>query len=743
MARHLLIALHLQADGMGTARYHGMRQGAPEWPPAPARLFQALVAGVAVGRHLPERAAMAMRWLEGLPAPLIAAPLRRVGQAVSTYVPNNDADALADPTDLSGIRTAKHIQPSLFDGAQPLLYVWELPDVEGPEQVLIAAAESVYQIGRGVDMAWARANVVGDEELHTVLQRYPGCVHRPSRDAPIAHRFACPSTGSLESLIERHGATRLRTEGTGKKARVLFTNPPRPRFATVSYGVQRRLTLYELRDRATNRSWPWPVRDTVSMVKQVRDAVAGRLQRAMPELAEAVERCLIGRAADGSGAVPVSQRVKLIPLPSIGSAHVDPSIRRILVEVPGGCPIAASDLDWAFSGLQRVDAQTGELGSWLMVRAQETGMQAHYVTPARHWLSVTPVALPASTGRRRIDSLRRRAEVKAVAERGAEEDGAVAAVQQALRHAGVTAVAVQVRVQREPFASRGKRAEDHAAGSRFPKERLWHVAIGFDRPVEGPLVIGDGRFMGLGVLAPAAPATGFRSDSAAWAGEDSDGVVVLQAAALGGPPGDPLQLARALRRAVMARVGGAAGKALSTYFSGHDAGSNTPDTGAHRHLAYHWDATRRRWVVLAPHRLEGRRANAWEREQLALLDQAIEGMSELRAGVAGRFEVQRVLPAQVDPLLRGATEWESVTPYVVARHRRVGSASDALAADVLAECGRRHLPAPEVSVLWIDSRAGCGLRGRLRLRFGTVVNGPLALGRSALLGGGLFAAVGG
>ena len=46
MTRHLLIAVHLHADGMGTARYHGMHQGAPEWPPAPARIFQALVAGV-------------------------------------------------------------------------------------------------------------------------------------------------------------------------------------------------------------------------------------------------------------------------------------------------------------------------------------------------------------------------------------------------------------------------------------------------------------------------------------------------------------------------------------------------------------------------------------------------------------------------------------------------------------------------------------------------------------------------
>ena len=106
MKRHLLMTVRLHADGMGTARFHGMHQGTPEWPPAPARVFQALVAGVAQGHVLAEEPAAALQWLERLGPPLIAAPLRTVGQAVSLYVPNNDADALADPSDVSSIRTA-------------------------------------------------------------------------------------------------------------------------------------------------------------------------------------------------------------------------------------------------------------------------------------------------------------------------------------------------------------------------------------------------------------------------------------------------------------------------------------------------------------------------------------------------------------------------------------------------------------------------------------------------------------
>jgi len=117
-------------------------------------------------------------------------------------------------------------------------------------------------------------------------------------------------------------------------------------------------------------------------------------------------------------------------------------------------------------------------------------------------------------------------------------------------------------------------------------------------------------------------------------------------------------------------------------------------------------------------------------------------MCELRAGAQGRFAVRRILPTPADPLLSEAAEWESVTPYVVTRHRRVGSASDALVADILPECRRCQLPVPEVRVLGIDSRPGGSLRARLRLLFSTAVSAPLALGRSSLLGGGLFAASG-
>lgn len=112
------------------------------------------------------------------------------------------------------------------------------------------------------------------------------------------------------------------------------------------------------------------------------------------------------------------------------------------------------------------------------------------------------MVLPQRARRRRIEPGRQREEAKDARERKQEEDLAVEAVHTALRHASIRGIAVAVHVQREPFDSRGTRAEVFSDGTRFEKERLWHVEIRFDRALEGPLTIGDGRFLGLGLLAP-------------------------------------------------------------------------------------------------------------------------------------------------------------------------------------------------------------------------------------------------
>jgi CRISPR-associated protein Csb2 len=465
-------------------------------------------------------------------------------------------------------------------------------------------------------------------------------------------------------------------------------------------------------------------------VERIRDAAAERLRGALPDAHAAIERTLVGREVGGSDPSPPDERARIIPLPSIGHEHADHAVRRILLEIPSGAPVPVADLEWALSSLEPSSPASARPSPFLLTRTEDAEMLRHYAGPGRRWRSVTPVAVPEGARRRRIEPTRRREEAKPGSERIAEEARAVEALRTALRHAGVDAGLVAARVQREPFEARGTRVEPFAEGTRFSKERLWHVELELDRPVEGPLVLGDGRFLGLGVLAPVRE-TGAGERSSAW------GIFALSVG--DGADDAPLVLAWAFRRAVLARAQAEIGSAaLGTFFTGHDTGGGPARGDASNHLAFHWDGARRRLLVIAPHWLDRRAPSSEERRHVDVLGRALEDLLELRAGPAGRFGVRLTPVDEYDPLLVAVRTWMSATPYAVTRHKKRSTAAEVLLDDVVSECQRRGLPRPTVTVLDARGVAGRGLEGRLRLDFNAAVSGPIVLGRTRYLGGGLF-----
>lgn len=743
MGQHLVLTVRMHGDAYGTARFHGMVQGNAEWPPAPFRLFQALLAGAAHGNELSGEVVAALERLEGLAPPIIAAPRKVAGQRVELFVPNNDADSLADPREVSAIRTKKVVAPSLFDAEVPFLYAWALPEGPAPT-LLIEVANQVYQLGRGVDPAWAHGELLDDAALDALFDTHPGIVYRPSVGAD-GRKLLCAVEGSLRSLVGRHHAARLTAEGSGRAARVLFTNAPKPRALPVAYAPEHvsRRVLFDLRDRSSDRHWPWATQAVVKLVETLRDAAAERLRRGLPGQEDQIERAIVGRKADGRHPLPAEHRVRIVPLPSIGSVHADRAIRRVLVDIPSGAPLNGDDVEWAFSGLEWARPTDGVMSPFVVIRADEEGMLEHYQGPSRRWRSVTPLALPESAKRRRIDPSRQSEEAKPGRERTAEEDRAVAAVRTALRQAGVRATATVVRVQREPFEARGVRAEPFAEGTRFAKERLWHVEMELDRAVAGPIVIGDGRFLGLGLMAPTAERGALPVRSVEPHTETTTGSPIWAFAVLGDVKDAPVVLARALRRAVMSRVdremverGRSADERLDRYVSGHEASGEKAIDG--ERLSYQWDPVGGRLLVIAPRRVDRTHSNESERRLRDIVAASFEGFDELRAGTAGRFAVRSVSIDAADPLLAPARSWTSVTPYQVTRHVKRGSAREALIEDVLMECHRRGLPTPRVTALEMCSRPGVGLEGSLRLDFEVAVAGPIILGRTRYLGGGLF-----
>jgi CRISPR-associated protein Csb2 len=721
MTQYLTIHVRLHQG-----RYHGDGDELP----SPFRLFQALVAGAGISGPLDDQAKKALAWLEELDAPIVASPRLVRGQAVTMFMPNNDLDKFGgDVRNIAKTRGAKKVwRPRCFNAAVPWIYAWPFAeDGRTHADTICALAEKLYQLGRGIDMAWAWGEVLDEAALDALLLEYDGIVRRPSAGDGLL--LACPSKDSFKSLKARYQTPRFRTVS----GRRVFVQQPRPNYRRISYESPPVRHVFELRSSSDSaRRVAWSLERASSLVMAAREAARARLTTAMPDRVHDVNRHLVGRRPDGSNAAPAESRVRIMAIPSIGMHYADRAIRRLLVEVPAACPLRSEDVRWAFSGAELVAPDTGEVKNVLLSPSAEDDMLRHYGVgaPARVFRSVTPVALPEEGRRRRIEPTRKLAEAKAGLERIVEISGARAAVVQALRHAGVRAPVARIRLQREPFDGAGLRVEPFAEGTRFEKERLWHVEIVFGVPVEGPLLIGDGRFLGLGLMAPAADIV-----PGVHAFAITDGLV--------GHP-KPIEVARALRRAVMARVQSTIGarERLDPFFSGHEEDGAPGRRSRSSHLAFAFEPDSRRLFILAPHVVERRAATRQELDHLRTLDTALEGFRELRVGHGGIFSLSAAAIGERDnSLFARSRVWKTTTPYVVTRHAKGGGATEALAVDVLVECRRLRLPEPKVEPSNVRGVPGIGLTANLTLLFEQSVAGPLLLGRTRYLGGGLFHSV--
>jgi CRISPR-associated protein Csb2 len=434
----------------------------------------------------------------------MAAPAKLEARATTYFVPNNDLDAVGgDPARIVEIRARKTERPLLFAADVPFLYAWPFDDGHAQAQRICGLAERLHTLGRGVDPAFAVAEIVHWDEAETRLCQHGGAVARPTR-ADGRDPVPCPMAGSLASLKRRFEAQRQRfaTAREGRSLITLFRQPPKPAFRGIVYDRPPRRFVFELKPADGTRPFqPIAQSRAAEVAKSVRDNAAARLQDGFPARAAEIDKTVVGRGADPADK---KRRVRILPLPSIGMEYTPPEIRRVLVEVPPDFPFSTDDLVWAVSGLNicgRTDPETGEVLAEgpVLVPTEDDSMLSHYGI-ARHplrrwrrWQTVTPAALPVRRPAGRIGG----------DERAKAEASAAAAVADALRHTGHDPTGIAVRVQSEPFHLKGLRAHAFVA-DRFGDGTLRHVEIRFPQPVRGPLVIGNGRWLGLGPMRPVA-----------------------------------------------------------------------------------------------------------------------------------------------------------------------------------------------------------------------------------------------
>lgn len=701
-------------------RYHGL----PEWPPSPFRVFQAMIAGALVGQA-DDRAnelTPLFDWLAELSPPSIAAPPIRRGKTFGMYVPNNDLDTVdGDPRNIARIRgSSKLVRPVLLEKDAPICYLWVIPaDETDKAHSAIAVCRQLYQLGRGIDMAYADAELVDQSQTIDYLSRKGLVLYDPQPDSTNGIVLRNPIPGSFDSLQKGYSAHRKRLLGGH------LTQPAPPRFQRVSYNAKPHYLLFDLisgSDRGA-RFHATSIDSVANTAEQVRDHLSMLLGNAYGR--KLVERIVVGR---GASPEDKRKRIMITPLPSIGSIHADQAPRRIMITVPPDCPIPTEEVRWATGSIHLGVSADGEMHDEhqpQLVQATDRKMLGHYGVSesARVWRTVTPMIVP---------SHRCQAPIKG-SDRVAHERRIIRSIRASLRHAGINTSVESIHVQKEPFLKKGKRADHFGTPSRFEDRWRYHVQIVFTDPYAGPLLLGDGRFLGLGLFAP--ERTMARD------------IFIFQLSPETNYPNEQAdKLLRSTRRALMAlaRDKSKERKTIPKLFSGHEKdGSPSNASGRHEHLFFaaydtNHDGLVEQVIVLAPW-LCDRSATPSNRER-RLFEDIVSTLEWVRVPESGRVHLKPLSGnEQQCPLLHHTRAWISETPYSPTRHPKRGREPEGIKQDIRLECQRRGLPIPEVEILHHEQGPKGGRPvAWLKLHFSTSVPGPILLGRGSHYGAGLF-----
>lgn len=535
-----------------------------EWPPHPGRLFSALVAAWAdgdLGTPEYESERSALLWLEQRPAPAIfASSIDDVGvrTAVPVFVPVNDvnvvsfADLERIHEHLALLRHAEGITPAkleresaklarrlansmskaieaparfakgdagkvrrllpesrarqqrYFPSAHPrcprVAFVW---DVEDPGSEIVGAlgrlATRLVRLGHS--SSFVHGAVANDG---AALESWTASTARFEPDDMYGtHALRWVGSGQLEALghaFERHRETEPRVMPA---THIRYRSTPRATQSPLPHSVfDDDFIVFERHEGPR-----LPSVSAVGVARQFRRALMSVAEQPVPEL-------LSGHKADGSPSD--SPHLAIVPLPFVGAQHADGALLGVALVTPVG--LSANDrflLMRAIGALERasvtsdgaaptglLELRLGQAGVLTLRRLLPvddrpvTLRSSSWCRASRAWASVTPVALDRNPGDLHGEDHERRA--RAFAE-------ATDYVRRALDATGLPGAQASIDVTRSAVV--GGTAKPRAF-PRFPvapdrpQRVLVHVRVSFPSPVRGPILLGAGRYHGLGLLLP-------------------------------------------------------------------------------------------------------------------------------------------------------------------------------------------------------------------------------------------------
>ena len=448
-----------------------------DWPPQPDRVFSALVCAWA-GRGSRQDERRALEWLEAQPTPSVHASDHVARTAPDVFVPPNDLkSSKTAKTYIKVMPDARPRQPRRFPVARPdspvMAVVWpEAPDSDVRES-LDALARDVAYLGHSASLVRCR---FAPADLADV----------PCPGAP-ARRTVYP--GRLAELEAAHRANPVRPV---IRPGASVSRTPAPSTAESS---SEWLVLEAIEGETPD------LRACALVCRALRRTLMSGYRRA--DMGDAIPEIVSGHADDGSPTrLP---HLAIVPLAFAGYPHADGRVFGFGLVPPAGTRLrAVPGFVRAFEVVASYDPgrerrvlklEGAPLGKPLcLAPAGATGLRSlspsPYREPAQVWASVTPIVLDRHLKRNGDGEIR-----EMIA--SACENAGLPRPNQDRIHVGKRS-AIEGAPPARPAAgappwTRWKAPESLATRS------LVHAVIDFGEATAGPVLLGAGRFTGLGL----------------------------------------------------------------------------------------------------------------------------------------------------------------------------------------------------------------------------------------------------
>lgn len=456
----------------------------PDWPPQPPRVFSALVASWAARGQRPEETA-ALKWLEEQRTPRIVASGHVARSAPVRFVPPNDAQSgrSGDKAVLPSLRSR---QPRRFPATRPFDSKVRLhwPDTAPDDRTMAAlealAADTAY-VGHSTSLT--RCRFLREEETAPENARWPtSTIYR----------------GRFDELRRAYDANRR--PGPGNP----FKPPAVQRKETASVFADRWLLLEHVVSKQGGAEMP-DLRAAALVAKKIHKTLLSGYDRS--GLHDAIPEVVSGHQPDRKPSR--APHIAIVPMSFTGFPHADGHALGFAVIPPRG-----SDLfdDPDFLKALRMVAPKEEDSERRLMHLDGFGLTfaptfdppdkrrsldpALYTAEATTFATVTPIVLDRH--------LKERGEARQI-----EIAGQIAT---ACRNAGLPEPGRDDIVPDKHSALEGAPSAYPSGNApawmrwKLPdalaSRQLTHAVIRFPEPVRGPVLLGAGRFLGLGLCRP-------------------------------------------------------------------------------------------------------------------------------------------------------------------------------------------------------------------------------------------------